>query len=131
MYENNDKKLKKIMCLIVKKFKKIGQKMNPGAFFLNVVSYTGIGKQHLVTYNLAHTGNYSTLYLLCLCQVRLSVLHAVFVSFVTLEGVILWCSLLWCSALLSLPVVFFDLILLFTCEVIRPSWTFLDGIFLK
>ena len=33
MYENNDKKLKKIMCLIVKEVKKIGQKMNPGDFF--------------------------------------------------------------------------------------------------
>ena len=41
MYENNDKKLKKIMCFIVKKVKKIGQKMNPGDFFLNVVSYSG------------------------------------------------------------------------------------------
>ena len=61
----------------------------------------------LVTYNLAHTGNYSTLYFLCMCQVRLSGLHAVLVSFVTLEGAILWCSLLWCSVLLTLPVVFF------------------------
>jgi hypothetical protein len=61
----------------------------------------------IVTYNLAHTGNYSTLYFLCMCQVRLSGLHAVLVSFVTLEGAILWCSLLWCSVLLTLPVVFF------------------------
>ena len=27
------------MCLIVKNFKKTGQKMNPGDFFLNVVLY--------------------------------------------------------------------------------------------
>jgi hypothetical protein len=84
-----------------------------------------------VTYNLAHTGIYSTLYFLCLCQVRLAGLHAVFVSFITLEGVILWCSLLWCSAFLTLPVFFFYIMLLFMCEVILPSWTFLDGICLK
>ena len=32
MYENNEKKLEKYMCLILKNFKKIRQKMNPGDF---------------------------------------------------------------------------------------------------
>jgi hypothetical protein len=39
MYERNEKKLKKIMCLIVENFKTIGQKMNPGDFVLHIVLY--------------------------------------------------------------------------------------------
>ena len=39
MYERNEKKLKKIMCLIVENIKKIGQKMNPGDFVLHIVLY--------------------------------------------------------------------------------------------
>ena len=39
MYENNEKKLEKIMCLILKNFKKIRPKNESRRLFVNVVLY--------------------------------------------------------------------------------------------